>query len=78
MPTKRKKSLPKPFSFSAHAMRTGHLRHGFAKNGALTALWFDEKAKRPRVTVAYVGENGIKPDTWYALNGNGEFVEVPE
>jgi hypothetical protein len=23
-----------------------------------------------------VGDNGIKPDTWYALDATGEFVEV--
>ena len=25
---------------------------------------------------AIVGENGIKPDTWYSLNAEGEFIEV--
>ncbi len=45
------------------------------KNGALTALWFDQKANRPRVAVAYVGEDGIKANTWYEVK-DGKFVEV--
>lgn len=28
------------------------------------------------IRASKVGENGIKPDTWYSLNENGEFVEV--
>ena len=27
------------------------------------------------IRASKVGENGIKPDTWYALNECGEFVE---
>ena len=27
------------------------------------------------IRVSKVGENGIKPDTWYVLNVRGEFVE---
>ena len=44
-------------------------------NGALTALYFNEKDSRPRVVTAYVGENGIEADTWYALK-DGQFVEA--
>jgi len=32
--------------------------------------------KNPRLSVAYVGENGIKADTYYKLDKAGEFVEV--
>ena len=28
------------------------------------------------IRASKVGENGIKPDTWYSLDENGEFVEV--
>jgi hypothetical protein len=45
------------------------------KNGALTALWFDEKSKRPRVVVGYVGEDGIEANTWYQVK-DGKFVKV--
>jgi hypothetical protein len=44
-------------------------------NGALTLLWWDEKAKRPRVAVGYVGENGIKANTDYCVK-NGKLAEV--
>jgi len=43
-------------------------------NGAISLAWYD--GERPRISVAYIGENGIKPDTWYELNRSGEFVEV--
>jgi hypothetical protein len=69
---------------SGHASATGdsgwsvggyHSRVKAAENGALTALYWDEAAKRPRVAVAYVGEDGIKADTWYRVEA-GRFVEV--
>jgi len=28
------------------------------------------------IRASRVGENGIKPDTWYALDASGEFIEV--
>jgi hypothetical protein len=78
--------------YSGHASATGDYGHASAtgdsgwsiggysakvkadKNGALTLLWND--GKRPRVAVAYVGEDGIKPDTWYSLDSKGKFIEV--
>jgi hypothetical protein len=47
-------------------------------NGVLTALWWSDKDQRPRVAVAYVGENGIKADAWYGVDAKGEFLEVKE
>ena len=46
------------------------------KNGAIALTRWVESEKRFRISVAYVGENGIKPDTFYTLNAAGEFVEV--
>jgi len=43
-------------------------------DGVLILDWHD--GARRRVKVGYVGENGIKPDTLYRLNGEGEFEEV--
>ena len=43
-------------------------------NGAMALTWNDRK--RPRISVAYEGENGIKRDTWYSLDAQGNFVEV--
>ena len=43
-------------------------------NGVLALAWHD--GKRPRIAVAYVGEDGIKADTVYRLNDGGKFEEV--
>lgn len=45
-------------------------------NCALALSRWVESEKRYRITVAYVGENGIKPDVWYELNDSGEFTEA--
>ena len=45
------------------------------KNCALSLSRWVEHEKRYRITVAYVGENGIKQDTWYTLDDDGNFVE---
>jgi hypothetical protein len=44
------------------------------EGGAIALAWYD--GKRPRVSVAYVGENGIKPNTPYRLNNAGQFEEA--
>ena len=43
------------------------------KDGAIALAWHD--GTRPRIAVGYVGET-LKADTWYQLDGNGNFVEV--
>src|SRR5579875_727631 len=45
------------------------------ENGCFSAPWWDEKSGRFRIAVAYVGEDGIKPNTRYTVQ-NGKFVEV--
>ena len=45
------------------------------KNCAMSLARWVESEKRYRITVAYVGENGIKEDTWYKLDCDGNFVE---
>jgi hypothetical protein len=42
--------------------------------GCIALRWND--GGRPRLAVAYVGENGIKADTWYRVDEAGQFVEV--
>jgi len=44
------------------------------EGGCIALRW--TKDKKPRLSVAYVGENGIKADTYYKLDKAGEFVEV--
>ena len=31
-----------------------------------------------QIRASKVGENGIKPNVWYVLNANGEFVEAED
>jgi hypothetical protein len=42
--------------------------------GCIALAWWDEKARRPRVSVGYVGD-ALKPDTWYCVDDLGEFVK---
>ena len=48
------------------------------KNCALALTRWVESEKRYRITIAYVGENGIKEGTWYSLDKDGKFIEVNE
>ena len=43
--------------------------------GCIALTRWVESEKRYRVSVGYVGE-GLKADTFYELNDDGEFVEV--
>ncbi|UXC38248.1 hypothetical protein [Cupriavidus gilardii] len=36
----------------------------------------DDYARILHIRAAIAGQDGIKPDTWYALNAAGEFVEA--
>jgi hypothetical protein len=56
------------------AGQNGQVKAG--QNGAMALTRWVPSEKRYRITVAYVGENGILPDTWYTLNDDGEFVIV--
>jgi len=46
--------------------------------GELRIQWWDAKASRYRTATAYVGEDGIKPNTPYRLDANHKFVEAPK
>ena len=62
---------------SSVALSAGHdCKIKSAVNGAMALTRWVESDKRYRVTVAYVGENGIKADTWYILDKAGQFVEI--
>ena len=55
---------------------SGNCGSASAGVGGMIVLGWHDGYRRSRVTVGYVGENGIKPDTMYRLNGEGEFEEV--
>ena len=51
------------------------------KFGAIALSWWNEKDQRAEMRCARVvdGENGtLKPNVWYQLNENAEFVEIEE
>jgi hypothetical protein len=44
--------------------------------GVIALTWYDEAAKRPRLTVGYVGENGIEADVFYRVDAHGTLVRA--
>jgi hypothetical protein len=53
--------------------------HGQAKagpHGAFALPWLD--GDQVRIAVGIIGENGIKPDTWYCAGDQGQLIEVKE
>lgn len=65
------------YSTNSLAISTG--KDGKAKAGpgsAIVLVHRDKYNHIKHVKAGIVGRNGIKPDTWYALNLKGEFVEV--
>lgn len=45
-----------------------------SSGSALSAGYIDADGKN-RIAVAYVGEDGIEPDTWYRVDKNGKWVK---
>lgn len=67
-----------------HASATGNygwaistMKAKAAENGIVTIRYYEEKKERYRVVTGYVGEGGIKADTWYEVK-NGKLSEVKE
>ena len=44
--------------------------------GAIVCVFRDDEGRLLHIRSSKVGENGIKPDTWYMLDENGNFIEV--
>ncbi|HHE5697797.1 TPA: hypothetical protein ACPEY2_001686 [Citrobacter amalonaticus] len=47
-----------------------------SENGAIVLCYRNEDGELIHIRASKVGENGIKPDTWYQLDEDGEFIEV--
>lgn len=47
-----------------------------SENGAIVLCYRDEDGVLIHIRASKVGENGIRPDTWYQLDEDGEFIEV--
>ena len=60
---------------SASVGRLGMAKAG--QDGCIIAGYWDDENDRPRVVVGYVGEDGIKSDTWYKAEA-GKLIEVQE
>ena len=59
------------------AITTGHDSKSKADNGgAIVCVYRDCNGDLMHIKASKVGENGIKANTWYTLDANGEFVEV--
>lgn len=46
--------------------------------GAIVVCHRLDDGKLIAVRATMAGQDGVKPDVWYSLNTNGEFIEVPE
>jgi len=59
------------------AITTGRDSKSKADNGgAIVCVYRDSNGDLIHIKASKVGENGIKVNTWYTLDANGEFVEV--
>jgi len=47
-----------------------------SENGAIVLCNHDENGSLRHIKASKVGKNGIKPDTFYILNDDGEFEEA--
>jgi hypothetical protein len=71
-----KSEVLKPDSHSV-AIGVGYKNKAKAAKGcALVLCYRDSKNRVVHIRASKVGENGIKADTWYALDASGEFVEA--
>ena len=59
------------------AITTGRDSKSKADNGgAIVCVYRDSNGDLIHIKASKVGENGIKANTWYTLDANGEFIEV--
>ena len=47
-------------------------------SGAIVLCYRNDEGHLIHIRASKVGENGIKPDAWYSLDENGEFIETAE
>ncbi len=49
-----------------------------SENSALVLCYRNDEGELIHIRASKVGENGIKPNTWYTLNENSQFEEIEE
>ncbi|UTJ53329.1 hypothetical protein NLZ12_06300 [Klebsiella pneumoniae] len=47
-------------------------------NSAIVLCYRNDEGELIHIRASKVGDNGVKPDTWYTLNADGQFVEFEE
>ncbi|EEW40388.1 hypothetical protein HMPREF0484_3559 [Klebsiella pneumoniae subsp. rhinoscleromatis ATCC 13884] len=45
-------------------------------NSAIVLCYRNDEGELIHIRASKVGENDVKPDTWYTLNADGQFVEI--
>jgi hypothetical protein len=56
----------------------GESRARAPQESAIVLAYRNERGELLHIRASKVGENGVKPDTWYTLDANGEFVEAQD
>jgi hypothetical protein len=68
--------VKKPDSHSV-AVGAGYENKARAASGcAIVLVYRNNEGEIVHIRASKVGENGIKPDVWYSLDADGEFVEA--
>ncbi|HGV9228802.1 TPA: hypothetical protein ACNOJ7_004199 [Citrobacter amalonaticus] len=49
-----------------------------AENSAIVVCYRNDEGELIHIRASKVGDNGVKPDTWYTLDEDGQFVEIEE
>lgn len=49
-----------------------------SENSALVLCYRNDEGELIHICASKVGDNGVKPDTWYTLDEDGQFVEIEE
>ena len=63
--------------YGSVAMSIGYQsRSSAGEGGAIVCVYRDSDFNLVHIRASKVGDNGIKPDTFYTLNASGEFVEA--
>ncbi|HCM1919089.1 TPA: hypothetical protein N3A33_005165 [Salmonella enterica subsp. salamae serovar 28:r:e,n,z15] len=47
-------------------------------NSAIVVCYRNDEGELIHIRASKVGDNGVKPDTWYTLDEDGQFVEIEE
>ena len=49
-----------------------------SENSAIVVCYRNDEGELIHIRASKVGDNGVKPDTWYTLDEDGQFVEIEE